>query len=368
MTQISFLIKPASSLCNLRCKYCFYSDLSHNREIESMGIMKNDVMEALIEQSLELPVNQVNYCFQGGEPLCAGIDYFNKFISCVNEKNIYHKKIQYSIQTNGTLLDNQWIKFLKKNHFLVGISIDGFIKNHDYFRKDFNGKGTLKKILYNLRSLKNTNIDYNILTVLTKELSKKPEELYKFYKDNGFDFVQIIPCLPSLQQNELTDIFSLKPKDFSTFYKKFFDLWFDDFKKQKYMSVTLFDNILMMYKGNLPQQCGMLGKCYMQLVIEGNGNIYPCDFYVLDQYCCGNIVQDSLEEVIQNDIAKQFIHEERKKCTSCSNCEFVHMCHGNCKRLSVCYFDENYCGYMEFLSYCKEKMAYIAQRVPNKII
>ncbi len=365
MTQVSFLIKPASSLCNLRCKYCFYSDVSHNRKQESMGIMQRDVMESLIEQSLELPVDQVNYCFQGGEPLCAGIDYFDAFISYVNEKNIHKKKIHYAIQTNGTLLDDKWIKLLKENHFLVGISIDGFIKNHDYFRKDINGKGTLKKILYNLRKLNNARINYNILTVLTKELSKNPEELYRFYRDNGFDFVQIIPCLPSLKKNEATDNYALQPKDFCSFYQKFFDLWFNDYIQGNYMSVTLFDNLLMMYKGIAPQQCGMLGRCHMQIVVEGNGNVYPCDFYVLDQYCCGNILNDSLENLIRNDIVKQFIQEERKICTSCSSCEFVHMCHGNCKRLSVCYCDENYCGYQEFLSYCKDRMFWIAQRILN---
>ena len=136
MTLVSFLIKPASSLCNLRCKYCFYSDVSHNRSESSMGIMKKEVMEKLIEQSLTLSVDTVQYCFQGGEPTCAGIDYFKAFINYVNTQNTQGKQIQYAIQTNGTLINEEWIQLLKENHFLVGISIDGFVKNHDYFRKD----------------------------------------------------------------------------------------------------------------------------------------------------------------------------------------------------------------------------------------
>ncbi len=363
MTQVSFLIKPASSLCNLRCKYCFYSDVSHNRSESSMGIMKKEVMEKLIEQSLTLPVDTIQYCFQGGEPTCAGIDYFKAFINYVNTKNTQGKQIQYAIQTNGTLINEEWIQLLKENHFLVGISIDGFVKNHDYFRKDAQGKGTLKTILFNLRRLRNAGIDFNILTVLTKELSKKPKELYSFYKENNFDFVQIIPCLPSLQRNEASDCFALSPKEFCSFYKQFFDMWYEDYMHGKYMSVTLFDNLIPMYKGIAPQQCGMLGKCHMQIVVEGNGNIYPCDFYVLDQYFCGNVLTDSLQEMIQGTAAKKFIQEKRRTCTQCSTCAFVNMCHGNCKRLSDCYYTEEYCGYKEFLEYSKEKMMWIARGI-----
>lgn len=363
MTQISFLIKPASSLCNLRCKYCFYGDVSHNRKEESMGIMTEKVMHALIDQSMQLPVSQINYCFQGGEPTCAGIDYFRNFIAYVNQKNVQHKKIQYSIQTNGTLLNEDWVALFKEHAFLVGISIDGFIKNHDFFRKDAEGKGTWKKILYTLRRLKNCGIEYNILTVLTKELARKPEELYAFYRENDLKYVQIIPCLPSLQHNVPSDVFSLSPSEFAKFYKVFFDLWFEDYRRGIYRSVTLFDNVIPMYRGIAPQQCGMLGKCHMQIVVEGNGNVYPCDFYVLDRYCCGNVLTNSLEEMIHGTVAKGFVQEERKVCAQCRTCEFVNMCHGNCKRLSVCYYDETYCGYRDFLRYSRERMEQIARQL-----
>ena len=174
MSMISFLIKPASSLCNLRCKYCFYADVSQNREMASMGIMQEEVMHALIDKALQVPVDTIQFSFQGGEPTCAGIAFFEAFIAYVNKKNVMKKNIQYSMQTNGTLLDEKWIRLLKDNDFLVGVSVDGFRKNHDWFRKDTQGKGTHKMILYTLRLLKNAGIAYNILTVLTKQLSKKP--------------------------------------------------------------------------------------------------------------------------------------------------------------------------------------------------
>lgn len=366
MNQISLLIKPASSLCNLRCRYCFYSDVSHNRNEESMGIMSEEVMHALIDRTMETNAEQINYCFQGGEPCVAGIEYFHKFIAYVNKTN-NGKKVTYAIQTNGTLIDHNWVKLFRENHFLVGISIDGFIRNHDYFRKEADGKGTWKKILYNIRMLNNADISYNILTVLTHELSSKPEELFQFILKNQFEYVQLIPCLPSLKGDEPTDRFALKPHDFANFYKKFFDLWYEEYQKGHYISVTLFDNVIPMYAGIHPEQCGMLGKCALQTVVEGNGNVYPCDFYVLDEYCCGNVKNDSIETMMHHNHARTFLNEKRRSCSQCTSCRFVNMCHGNCRRLSVCYFDENYCGYQEFLEYSMMKMRRIALSMSQRL-
>lgn len=359
MKQLSLLIKPASSLCNLRCRYCFYSDVSQNREIKSMGIMSDEIMRSLIDRTMGTDAQQINYCFQGGEPCMAGIAYFQNFISYVNTIN-NGKKITYAIQTNGTWIDSEWVKLFKENHFLVGISIDGFVRNHDYFRKDVNGKGTLKKILYNIRLLNNAGVEYNILTVLTHELSLKPKELFQFYLDHNFNYVQLIPCLPSLKENEPTDRFALKPHDFANFYKKFFDLWYEEFQKGHYISVTLFDNVIPMYAGIRPEQCGMLGRCAMQIVVEGNGNVYPCDFYVLDEYCCGNVKTDSIESMVHHSHAMTFLNEKRSICKLCTTCKFKNMCHGNCRRLSVCYYDDKYCGYKEFLEYSMNRMKEIA--------
>lgn len=360
MKQISLLIKPASSLCNLRCTYCFYEDVSTNREVASMGIMNDKTMHALIDKTLGLDVEQINYCFQGGEPTVAGIDYFKKFIDYVNVHN-QNKTITYAIQTNGTLLNDEWISLFEKNAFLVGVSLDGFLENHNRFRKDANGKGTFQSIMANIRKLEKHHIDYNILTVLTHELSKKPKELFTFYQKNNLNYVQLIPCLPTLEGNPIIDRAHLTPTDFSKFYKVFFDLWYDSYMKGKYMSVTLFDNVIPMYLKVLPGQCGMLGKCHMQLVVEGNGNVYPCDFYVLDEFCCGNINENSISEILQNERGKRFIEQPRLLCKECDTCPFLHMCHGNCKRLSVCYYDEHYCGYKDFLKYSQEKMIKIAR-------
>lgn len=362
MKEVSFLIKPASSLCNLRCIYCFYMDEAEMRSQNSYGIMRDETMHRLIEQACSLDVEQINFCFQGGEPTVAGCEYFHKFINHVNKVN-QNKKITYAIQTNGTLINQEWISIFKENDFLVGISLDGFVQNHDFFRKDANQEGTFDRIINNIKLLEDAGINYNILTVLTRRLAQRPNQLFDFYMKYNFKYVQLIPCLPSLESNSIMDRQALRPRDFSEFYKKFFDRWFDEYVDGNYISVTLFDNLIPMYKGLAPSQCGMLGKCQLQMVVEGDGSIYPCDFYVLDTYKCGNINENSLDEIMHAKAAKKFLGYKRELCKECKNCSFINMCHGNCRRLSACYYNENYCGYKDFLQYTYSRMNEIARTI-----
>lgn len=357
MKQLSFLIKPASSLCNLRCTYCFYEDVASHRENASMGIMKETTMHALIDQALKAPVSHIHFYFQGGEPTLAGIDYFYSFINYVNENN-NDKQITYAIQTNGILLDDQWLCLFSKYHFLVGVSLDGFETNHDTYRS----KGTYHKIMNVLQKMETMNIEYNILTVLTHELSQKPEELFQFYRQHHLNYIQLIPCLPPF---DVSSPYALQPKDFSDFYKAFFDLWYDKYVQGEYLSIALFDQLIPMYLGIPPQQCGMLGRCQMQLVVEGDGSVYPCDFYVLDKYCCGNINYDSLEAIMRHSNAIQFI-KEKGEIDLCISCPYYKMCYGNCKRMATCYRDKNYCGYRDFLSYTQSRMVAIAKKIYKK--
>ena len=362
MEQITFLIKPASSLCNLACSYCFYGDVSSNRECASMGVMKESTSRVLIDKALSFEVKKINFCFQGGEPLIAGIAYFEKFIAFVEEKKS-SKIISYSLQTNGVLIDDRWISLFKKYDFLIGISLDGFLENHNKYRKDKKKKGTFNTIIHNIKKLEGNGIQYNILTVLTHGLSKKPKQLFEFFIKNKFQYIQLIPCLPTLHGNTVIDRYSLNPQDFSNFYKVFFDCWNKEYCKGHYISIYLFDNIIPMYRNISPQQCGMLGKCQMQFVVEGNGNVYPCDFYVLDEYCSGNIETDQIKDIITNSVVQKFLNEPRKCCSKCGECRFKKMCYGNCKRLSVCYYDTNYCGYKDFLDYTEQRMINIAKQL-----
>jgi uncharacterized protein len=349
MKHFSVLIKPASSLCNLNCKYCFYHDVTTNRDTKSYGVMPTETSHQLIDRVYEFCKEQtiINFAFQGGEPLVAGIEYFDDFIAYANLKNTKNHKINFILQTNGTLINEDWCTLFKKFHFLIGVSLDGFERIHNKNRLDYSDNKTHELIMNNISLLKKHCIDFNILTVLTKELSAYPNELFDFYKTNDFKYIQLIPCLSDLDKE--TE-YALTPKAFYKFYNVFFQLWFKELQKGNYISVTYFENIIPLFAGIAPSQCGYLGKCTLQFVIEGNGNVYPCDFYAYDKYYLGNIVDMSIEELRQSPKAKEFLLENKKTCTRCQKCQFYSICFGQCKRLSTCYYDDDYCGLEKFMS------------------
>ena len=359
MKHISFLIKPASSLCNMRCRYCFYADVSDHRQVKSHGVMQADTMHALIDRALGLGEDaEVTFAFQGGEPTVAGLDFFRAFTSYVEQHRINHT-IHYALQTNCYLLDEEWAEFFHRHHFLVGVSLDGYRDLHNWLRPDASQRGTYDRVMRAIELLRAAEVDFNVLTVLTAQLAKHPQKLYKFYRQHHLDYVQLIPCLPGLDDED--DEFSLTPEAFASFYKAFFRLWTEDFRRGRYMSVTLFDNVIPLFRGYPPQQCGMLGRCAPQFVVESNGDVYPCDFYVLDQYRCGNVVSDSLEDMATCDAVKSFLAEPRRDCSQCATCPFERICHKNCKRLNIAYYREDYCGYRDFLEYAAPAMQQIAR-------
>lgn len=360
MKRISFLIKPASSLCNMRCRYCFYADVSAHREVKSHGVMQPQTMCALIDRALALDEDaDITFAFQGGEPTVAGLDFFRAFTAYV-EENRARQTIHYALQTNGYLLDREWAEFFHTHAFLVGISLDGYRDLHNWLRPDAAGAGTYDRVMRAIELLRDAQVDFNVLTVLTAQLAKHPQKLYKFYRQHKLDYVQLIPCLPGFDDEE-GDEFSLTPEAFASFYKAFFRLWTEDFRRGHYVSVTLFDNVIPLFRGYPPQQCGMLGSCAPQFVVESNGDVYPCDFYVLDRYRCGNVATDTLEDMATCDAVKTFLAEPRRDCSQCAACPFERICHKNCKRLNVAYYREDYCGYRDFLEYAAPAMQQIAR-------
>lgn len=359
MKHISFLIKPASSTCNMRCRYCFYADVAEHRETANHGIMDAATIQAVVDRAFALgPDAEVTFAFQGGEPTCAGLDFFRSFCAYVDAHRA-QQTVHLAIQTNGYVIDDTWATFLAQHGFLVGVSIDGYPEMHDWLRPDARGAGTMDRVLDAVVALRRAGADFNILTVLTDQLARHPQKLYRFYRQHKFDFVQLIPCLPGL--DEASDEYSLEPESFASFYKTFFRLWLEDFKRGEHMSVTLFDSVIPLFAGAYPQQCGMLGACAPQFVVEGNGDVYPCDFYVLDRFRLGNIRTDSLEDMSTCDALRAFLDEPRRACSMCATCPFERICHKNCKRLNTCYYREDYCGYRDFLEYAAPDMIAIAR-------
>lgn len=363
MKKLSFLIKPASSSCNLKCRYCFYADVSEHRQIKSNGNMKEDTIHALIDQVFSIldDNGEVTFAFQGGEPTMAGLSYFHLFTSYVTASKKQSQTIHYALQTNGMVLNDEWCMFFHEYNFLIGISLDGYKENHDYFRLTSGMSATYKEVMLAITCLRKHEVQFNILTVLSKQLAKHPKKLYDFYRKQDVNYIQLIPCLSGLDEEQ--NPFSLTPKHFAQFYKQFYDCWLAELESGVYRSIGLFDNIIPMFVDIPPQQCGMLGSCSIQLVVESDGSIYPCDFYVLDEYKGGNIKDCNLLEIMKSKPMQSFLREKKKACSKCSTCNFLSICNGNCKRMSDLYFTNDYCGYQEFLAYAYPSMKKIARNV-----
>ncbi len=375
MNNLSLLIKPASSLCNMRCKYCFYHDVAEHRDTKSHGIMDNNTTEMLIEQAFEYINHKgvINFAFQGGEPTLAGVEYFKYFTNTVDEYNKNNLQVNYSIQTNGQVIDEEFCKLFKKYNFLVGLSQDGPREFHDVNRVDTNLKGTFDKTNDAIKLMNKYDIEYNILSVITRQMARKPKTLFNYYKKQNFKYIQLIPCLNPLEENsdneqhELSKEikkYALTPHDYGNFLIDFFNLWYDEFMKGNYISVRLFDNIVHMLKGRGPEQCGVLGKCNIQCVVESDGSIYPCDFYVLDRFKLGNIHEDKLINIYTPANGTTFLEFEEAKHPLCNSCKVYSICMGGCKRYRSFYRQESdYCPYQDFLYTSFDKLQRVASVV-----
>lgn len=359
MKETSILIKPASSTCNAVCTYCFYDDVSDCRTVKSHGLIAQETWQKLVDDAYTSPegYDKITFLFQGGEPLLAGYKFFSEFINYTqNHKGAID--VHYAVQTNGTRLSDRICKLLKDNNFLVGISIDGFQENHDRFRM-LHGKGSFESVMDGLALLRKYDIPYNVLTVLTKQLAKSPERLYQFYKEQQFEFVQIIPCMPSFSNTVYEDPFACTPESFDSFYRDFFELWMADFAKGDYMSEGLIDDAIRVLSGVQPIRCGMMGQCQSQCIVESNGSIYPCDFYVLDDYEAGNINKTKLNDILAHPVMESFKYDHQDYPKSCLSCPFVDICRGNCKRLRANFAGDDLCGYQNLLSQIQPKIPQI---------
>ena len=244
--------------------------------------------------------------------------------------------------------DEVTVSFFKENGFLVGVSLDGYQENMNHFRIGPNIENVHAKVLENIELLKDAGVDFNILTVVTRELAKHPRQLFEFYLSQGFEYVQLIPCLPAFGVED--DGMSLTPDLYVSFYKSFFKSWKKAYLKGRYINVNLFENIIAMLQGYYPYQCGMLGRCAPQQVVESNGDVFPCDFYCLDEYRMGNLKDASIEELRRSDGVKRLMAGSDCEERICETCRFRKICHGGCQRQNICYLTDDHCAYQEVLA------------------
>ncbi|MDD6504179.1 MAG: anaerobic sulfatase maturase [Lachnospiraceae bacterium] len=335
MPAASILIKPTSANCNMDCKYCFYKCLSSNREEYSKGFMTEDTLEQLVIRAFEYADGAVTFAFQGGEPTLAGIPFFRKAVELQKKYNQKGILVENTIQTNGLLIDEEWAEFLAENHFLVGLSLDGPRKMHDAARLDVKGEGTFERLMRTVSILKQYRVDFNILTVVTNETAVNASALYKFYQRNHFSYVQLIPCMDESGRNESnggnSNPYAVTPEAYGNFLCHFFDLWYEDFKRGEIMDVRMFSNLAQMTVGYPPEECGMSGCCNCYFVVEGDGSVYPCDFYCMDEWKLGTVAE-SFSDLMKVERAEKFVEDSRFVSEECRTCSYVSLCRGGCRR------------------------------------
>lgn len=361
MQALSILIKPASGACNMRCKYCFYADVTDGRAVKSRGVMRPETLKTIVKRALEETTELCTFGFQGGEPTLAGLEFFRLLIELEKQYNVNHVRISHSLQTNGMLIDEQWARFLAENHFLTGLSIDGPKAVHDALRPDAGQKGTHSRCLAAARLLKKHGAQYNVLSVLTRQLAAHPEKAYRFYRQQGFAYLQFIPCIDGLEQVHGSNDYSLDAGAYGKFLCRVFDLWYGDYVHGRYVSVRAFDNYIQMLAGRPPESCAMAGVCSPYPLIEADGAVYPCDFYARDEHLLGNIADLSFDELLAGTAAQHFAAPSHLVHPDCRDCRFFPLCRGGCRRDR-----EPFAGGMPMCNpYCQAYKVFFAHALPR---
>lgn len=333
MPALNLLIKPSSGMCNLNCTYCFYHDLMSRREVPSYGFMSGQIREALIKKALDYADGQCSFCFQGGEPTLIGLDFYKEFVELVKQHN--HKKVAvtYSIQTNAYQLSEEWVGFLAEHDFLTGISLDGTIHTHNRYRKNYDGQASFVQVMDNIALFNRLKAEYNILTVVNQATALGVKKIYQFYRKNDFRYLQFIPCLDPMGKEKGKEAYSLLPEVYGRFLCELFDLWYDDYCHGRIISIRTFDNYLGLLRGYPPEACDMRGRCSVQHVVEADGSVYPCDFYVVDQWKLGSVLKDDFGDYIKKEKAGEFINSSDDIDKECRVCRYFQLCRGGCRRV-----------------------------------
>ena len=306
--------------------------------------------------------------FRGESPPCAACRFFQRLIEYVSLYNVCGISVYYAIQTNGILLDDAWADFFAQNHFLVGLSLDGIKQTHDANRIDSAGRGTYAAVMRAVTLLKNNQVDFNILTVVSAQTAGGIGKIYGFYKRNSLQYQQYIPCLDPLGQARGEHNYSLTPEMYGQFLKARFDLWYSDVSRGRFAYDRYFENLVGMLLGYPPESCGMIGRCTRQNVIEADGSVYPCDFYVLDGYRLGNLLQEDFAAMEKNENALRFIRESEPVSEACRACRWFSLCRGGCRRdkegpLSESLGQNYYCeSYQAFFAYAYDRLVLLARR------
>lgn len=325
----SLLIKPASAVCNLDCAYCFYLD----READPYKAlparrMTSDTLERLVDTWLFYSYPQSTFAFQGGEPTLAGLRFFERLVELQKQYGRNGQSVSNALQTNAVLIDENWARLFKEYNWLLGVSLDGPAEVNDLYRYNKEGRGTWKRVIESVETLQKHKVEFNCLCVLSQANVEKPRELYRFYRSLGVDNLQFIP-LAEFDAQGAPLPFTITPEQYGRFLCEMFDLWWPDRRKVR---IRFFDNTAEALAGMKPGSCTMHETCDSYVVVEYNGDVYPCDFFVEKDWKLGNIVLDSWSEIARRQRRFGFASKKTLHHPECQVCEYQSICHGGCPK------------------------------------
>lgn len=387
------MLKPAGAHCNLACKYCYYLEKNKLYPTAQRHLMSDEMLEQFTREYIEAQtMNQVLFTWHGGEPLLRSIDFYRKAIS-LQQKYAGDRRIDNVIQTNGTLLTDEWCEFFAQNHWLVGISIDGPQPDHDHYRLTAAGKPSWKKVMQGIKLLKKHGVEWNAMAVVNAYNANHPLEFYRFFKENGCQFLQFTPIVERLTRHEdgrtlasladkdkisLSEA-SVAPEQWGYFLCAIFDEW--GRKDVGKIFVEIFDCTLANWMGISPGICAYSKECGHAGVMEHNGDVYSCDHFVFPEYKLGNIRDHSLIDMLYGEQQQEFSRLKHSSLPrQCKECDMEFACHGECPKnrfMKDKYGDSglNYLcpGYYHYYQHVAPYMDYMkqelmSQRPPSNIM
>ena len=346
------MTKPVGPICNLNCTYCFYLEKEKLFGETEQFRMSDEVLEAYIRQYIEQQkVPEVSFAWQGGEPTLLGVDFFKKVI-LLQKKYAGGKRITNAIQTNGTLLNDEWCEFLVQHDFLVGLSIDGPPELHDAYRVDKRDRPSSEAVLRGLEFLKKHKVEFNTLTVVNRKNSKHAARVYRFLKEIGSGYIQFIPLVerdadavaknlgldlslpPDLQRverNRMVTEWSLIPEDYGEFLVNVYNDWVRNDVGKTF--VQFFDVALGNWMGMSGALCVFSPTCGTAMALEHNGDLYSCDHYVYPKYKLGNILNQSIKQMVESPEQRKFGRDKQDSLPKfCRQCSVRFACHGECPK------------------------------------
>ena len=382
---IYVMLKPAGSLCNLRCKYCYYLEKDKLYKQCKNHVISDELLEKFIKEYIEAQTTpQVLFTWHGGETLMRPISFYKRALEL---QRIYGRgrQIDNCIQTNGTLLTDEWCQFFKDNNFLVGVSIDGPQEFHDEYRRTATNKPTFVKVMNGINLLNKHGVEWNALAVVNDYNADYPIEFYRFFKQIGCKYIQFSPIVervvmredgltlaPGMQGGDagLAD-FSITPEQWGNFLCTIFDEWVHNDVGEYF--VQLFDATLANWVGQAPGVCILAEECGHAGVMEFNGDVYSCDHFVYPEHLLGNLHTKTITEMMYSDQQNKFAKMKKQMLPQqCKECKFLFACHGECPKnrfLNDKYgnYGLNYLckGYRQFFEHVEPYMNFMKRELEN---